>query len=177
MGLHRTTRHCAGEIFTHEANGNLETKTDKITLAVTSYNYNAQDQLIGITFPDLTTASYRYDGLGRRIEKDVAGVITRYVYDGEDILLEFDGANSLVARYSHGDGRDQPLSTERGGQSFFYQADHQGSVTQITDAAGFVVNSYEYDSYGNIESAVEGVPNPFPTPSDTPSSLRCSSVR
>ncbi len=75
--------------------------------------------------------------------------------------MEFDGANTLTARYSHGDRVDQPLSVERGGQSYFYQADHQGSVVQITDAAGFVVNSYEYDSYGNIESAVEGIPNPF----------------
>ena len=147
--------------YTYDANGNLETKTDKITLAVTSYNYNAQDQLTGIDFPDLTTASYRYDGFRRRIEKNVAGVITRYVYDGEDIVMEFDGANTLAARYSHGDGRDQPLSTERGGQSFFYQADHQGSVTQITDAAGFVVNTYEYDSYGRIEASIEGIANPF----------------
>ncbi len=34
-------------------------------------------------------------------------------------------------------------------------------MTQITDAAGFVVNSYEYDSYGNIESSIEGIANPF----------------
>ena len=146
-------------------NGNLETKTAKVAGActgdVTTYIWNAQNQLIQIDFPDLTTAAYRYDGFGRRIEKDVAGVITRYVYYGEDILLEYDGANTLLARYSNGELTDQPFVVERGGQSFFYQADHQGSVTQITDAAGFVVNAYEYDSYGNIESAVEGVPNPF----------------
>ena len=31
--------------------------------------------------------------LGRRIQKDVNGTITRYVYDNEDILFEYD-ANS-----------------------------------------------------------------------------------
>ncbi len=146
---------------TYDDNGNLTAKTDKVTTDVTGYAYDAQNQLIQITFPDLTTANYRYDGVGRRIEKDVAGVITRYVYDRKDIVLEYDGTNTLLARYSHGPGRDRPLAMERGGLSFFYQADHQGSIRLVTDAAGFVVNAYEYDSYGNIESAVEGVPNPF----------------
>ena len=30
-----------------------------------------------------------------------------------------------------------------------------------SDAAGFVVNSYEYDSYGRIEASIEGIANPF----------------
>ena len=147
--------------YTYDDNGNLTAKTDKVTTDVTGYVYDAQNQLIQITFPDLTTATYGYDGLNRRIEKDVAGVITRYVYDGEDILLEYDGTNTLLARYSHGPGRDRPLAMERGGLSFFYQADHQGSVRLVTDAAGFVVNGYEYDSYGNFEVVTEGVPNPY----------------
>ncbi len=80
---------------------------------------------------------------------------------GEDILLEFDGAGALLARTSHGQGTDQPLAVERGGQSFYYHADHQGSIRKITDSAGLVVNSYDYDSYGNIEASFEGIANPF----------------
>ncbi len=45
--------------YTYDANGNLETKTDKITSAVTTYSYDAENRLIQIDFPDLTTASYR----------------------------------------------------------------------------------------------------------------------
>ncbi len=147
--------------YLYDANGNLTSKMDKVTLQTTSYTYDAQDQLIRIDFPDLTVAEYRYDGLGRRIEKDANGTLTRYVYDGEDILLEFDGAGALLARTSHGQGTDQPLAVERGGQSFYYQADHQGSIRKITDSAGLVVNSYDYDSYGNIEASFEGIANPF----------------
>ena len=58
-------------------------------------------------------ADYHYDGLGRRIEKDASGVVTRYVYDDEDILLESDEANTLIARYTHGPGIDEPLIMER----------------------------------------------------------------
>jgi len=147
--------------YLYDANGNLTSKTDKAALETTGYTYDAQDRLTRIDFPDLTTAAYRYDGLGRRIEKDANGAVTRYVYDGSDILLEFDGAGALLARTSHGQGTDQPLAVERGGQEFFYHADHQGSVRKITDSAGLVVNSYDYDSYGNVEASFEGIANPF----------------
>ncbi len=90
--------------YTYDANGNRETKTDKGNpTQITTYHWDAQDQLIQIDRRDSTTVTYKYDGLGRRIEKNVAGSITRYVYDGEDILLEYDGTNTFVARYSHGD--------------------------------------------------------------------------
>ena len=51
---------------------------------------------------------------------------------------------------------DQP-----GNQSFYYHKDHQGSVRALTNDAGAVVNSYDYDSYGNIKSSTETVPQPF----------------
>ncbi|MCI1277438.1 MAG: hypothetical protein LKG23_00490 [Nitrospira sp.] len=47
----------------------------------------------------ITTSSYRYDGLGRRIEKVTNGQTRRYIYDGEDILLQYDGANELQAPF------------------------------------------------------------------------------
>ena len=156
--------------YTYDANGNLASKTDKVTSAVTTYSYDAQNQLIRIDFPDLTFAAYRYDALARRIEKDLNGAITRYVYDGPNILLEYDASDTLLARYSHGQTVDQPLAVARdldasgtfeAGEQFFYQADHLGSPRRITDSAGLVVNSYDYDSYGNIEASFEGIVQPF----------------
>ena len=117
--------------YAYDANGNLTAKTEKVagacTGGVTAYGYDIGNKLTQIDFPDFTTATYAYDGLGRRIEKDVDGVITRYVYDGEDIVMEFDGAGTLLARYSHGDRTDQPLSVERAGQAFLH---HQATPHQ-----------------------------------------------
>lgn len=81
--------------------------------------------------------------------------VTRFVYDGEDILLELDGQNNIVARYTHGPGIDEPLIMEKGGQSFFYHADGLGSITEITDAAGTVAQAYTYSSFGKIESQLD----------------------
>ncbi len=44
--------------YAYDDNGNLITKTDRATLAVTTYSYDAQDQLIRIDFPDTTFATY-----------------------------------------------------------------------------------------------------------------------
>ncbi|MCA9498151.1 MAG: RHS repeat-associated core domain-containing protein, partial [Nitrospira sp.] len=112
--------------------------------------------------PNSTTVTYKYDGLGRRIEKNVAGSITRYVYDGEDILLEYDGTNTFRARYSHGDQVDQPLILQKAGVGFFYyHSNHQGSITHLTNSSGTVANSYLYDSYGRRLNVFESVVQPY----------------
>ena len=149
--------------YTYDNNGNLQTKTNKaIPTDVTTYTWDAQDQLIQIDRSDSTTVTYAYDGLGRRIEKNVAGTITRYVYDGEDILLEYDGSNTFTARYSHGDQVDQPLVLQKAGQGFFYyHSNHQGSVTHLTDSSGTIANSYVYDSYGRQLTVSESVLQPY----------------
>ena len=102
-----------------------------------------------------TTANYKYDGLGRRVEKDVVSAttkVTRFIYDNEDILLELDGSNNILSRYTHGPGIDEPLILEKGGASFFYHADGLGSIIELTDATGAVAKSYSYSSFGKIES-------------------------
>jgi RHS repeat-associated protein len=149
-------------LYTYDDNGNLETKTEKATSDVTTYQWDAQDQLIQIDRPDATTVTYKYDGLGRRIEKDVAGSSTRYVYDGQDILLEYDGTNTFVARYNHGGQVDQPLVLQKGGVGFFYyHSNHQGSITHLTDSSGTIANSYVYDSYGRRLNVAESVLQPY----------------
>ena len=147
--------------YSYDANGILTTKTAKSGGAVTTYTYNAQDELTRIDLPGGSIALYAYDALGRRIQKDVDGSVTAYLYDGEDILLEFDTAGTLAARYGHGDRTDQPLVLERGGQSYHYHSDHLGSIRKLTSSTGAVVNSTDYDAYGNRETVTETVANPY----------------
>jgi len=85
----------------------------------------------------------------------VDSVVTRYIFDNEDILLELDGSNNITARYTHGPGIDEPLILEKSGVSSFYHADGLGSVTDLTDSLGTVVQSYTYSSFGEIESELD----------------------
>ncbi len=135
--------------YTYDNNGNLETKTEKATSQVTTYYWDAQDQLIQIDRPDSPTVTYKYDGLGCRIEKNVVGTITRYVYDGEDIRLEYDGTNTFLALYSHGDQVDQQLVLQKAGVAFFYfNSNHQGSITHFTDSRRTTANAFSTFSDG-----------------------------
>jgi len=144
--------------YFYDNNGNLVLKTHRVTGAVTTYEYDAENKLVRVV-SNGTVADYKYDGLGRRVEKQVTQGpvtnVTRYIYDNEDILLELDGSNNIVARYTHGPGIDEPLVMERGGQSFFYHADGLGSISEITDATGAVKRRYTYSSFGKIESQLD----------------------
>ena len=142
--------------YQYDDNGNLTRKTLLATGNYSQYTYDAENRLTKIEDfvagnPTAAfTSTYRYDGLGRRIEKVTNGQTKRYIYDGEDILLEYDGANVLQARYTHGPGIDEPIAVTKGGATYFYHQDGLGSVTDLTDSTGATAKSYSYDTYGNI---------------------------
>jgi RHS repeat-associated protein len=157
----------AAHTYSYDANGNLTRKTLTANGNYTQYTYDAENRLIqvqefaaGSSMP-IATSTYRYDGLGRRIEKVANGQTKRYIYDGEDILLEYDGTNTLVARYTHGPGIDEPIAVTKGGSTFFYHQDGLGTVTDLTDSGGAPAKSYAYDAYGNILESPGALDQPY----------------
>ncbi len=143
--------------YEYDNNGNMIRKTAKVGGIVTTYEYDAENKLVRVETAG-KTVNYKYDGLGRRVEKEVidaSTTTTRYVYDNEDILLELNGANSIVSRYTHGPGIDEPLIMEKSSQSFYYHSDGLGSITEITNQSGAVVQRYAYSSFGKIESQLD----------------------
>ncbi len=153
--------------YQYDDNGNLTRKTLPTTGNYTQYSYDAENRLTQVQEfaagnpTAVTTSTYRYDGLGRRIEKVANGQTKRYVYDGEDILLEYDGSNVLQARFAHGQGIDEPIAVTKGSNTFFYHQDGLGSVTDLTDTAGVTAKSYSYDAYGNILESPGTVDQPY----------------
>lgn len=134
-----------------------------------SYAYDLLNRQIGVNNTS-GLSEYIYDALGKRIAKTVGGVTTHYVYDtGYRILEEHNGDGSLAARYTYGAGIDEPLTMERSGNTYFYHRDAQGSVSEMTDATGALVERYEYDIYGMVRVfdgaggtvSVSGISNPY----------------
>ena len=154
-------------IFEYDANGNQTKKTSKATNNFTVYTYDAENRLIQVQDfvagnpTAIATSTYRYDGLGRRIEKVGNGITRRYVYDRDQILLEYDGANVLQARYTYGPRVDEPLAVTRGANTFFYHADGLNSVTDLTDSNGATVQSYVYDAWGKVLDQTGTIENPI----------------
>ena len=151
------------DAFTYgwDAAGNMTRKTSRTNGAITNYTYDADNRLVRIDFPNGSVADYRYDGLGRRVQKMVGGVATRYVYDGADILLEYTGT-TFVRRYTHGPGPDEVLgATTAAGGSLSYQADAQGTIMRALDQSGLAVASSEYDAFGRVVSRTGTAQGPY----------------
>jgi len=139
--------------YTYDAKGRLVSRRDRTSGATTTFTWSADDLLLAVHNPDGTTTSYRYDPLGRRIEVNDAGVLTRYAYDGTNVRLEYDGSNAIVASYTTGFAPGSVLEMRRGGAAFYQLQDALGSTTALADGAGSVVATYAYDSFGRMTSS------------------------
>ena len=139
--------------YGYDNNGNLTTKTNKTTNETTTFTWDYDNKLIRVDTPS-SVIQYKYDPFGRRIEKNVNGAVTKYLYDNEDILFEYDGNGNILRSYTHGPGIDEPLAVDEGGNVYFYHADALGSISTLTNNSGVVVQRNVYDSYGKIRSKV-----------------------
>ncbi|MBI5118784.1 hypothetical protein HZA56_20125, partial [Candidatus Poribacteria bacterium] len=147
--------------FNYDRNGNLTKKTQN-GADDTIYTFDYENKITRIDYPDETYSAYKYDALGRRIEKrDRSGNIERYVYDGQNFIAEYDGSNDLVASYIQGIGIDSPVSIYRGGENYWYHSDALGSIYQVTDASEATARSYDYSAFGKIVSETGSLVNPF----------------
>ncbi len=152
--------------YTYDADGNLVQKTERVGTLPTEYQYgyDAEGQLTGIQTSTGSIVTFGYDGLGRRIWKEADGFTTRYIYDDEDILMQFEGLSgsyTYAARYVHGPGIDEPLMMQRNINQYFYVYDGLGTITDVVNSNGIVVNHYDYDSFGNFLYKDENVKNPY----------------
>jgi RHS repeat-associated protein len=82
------------------------------------------------------------------VKRTLNNVITYYIYDGEKPILEYNSAGAMVGRNVYGKGIDEILMRTDLTQTYYFQQDHEGSVTHLTNASGVVIESYRYDAFG-----------------------------
>jgi RHS repeat-associated protein len=134
--------------FNHDLSGNLTGRTDKNDGTTITYAYNPEQQLSEVVTP-AHRVQYKYDPLGRRIEKTIDSNVQRYIYDNEDIIAVLDGGNRPLRTFTHGPGIDEPLiMTGADGKNYYYHADALGSITALTDDNKEIVETYSYTAYG-----------------------------
>jgi len=138
---------------TIDPNGNLTQKVEGTD--TWGYEWDAANQLKRVLLNGTEVARFAYDPLGRRAEKVNGAITTAWTYEGEDILRETSGANTL--KYVHGLGIDEPLATDDGVTLSYYHEDGLGSVIKTTNSAGAVTLTRQYDAWGNLQA---GAPTP-----------------
>jgi RHS repeat-associated protein len=121
------------------------------SLRTTTFTWNEENQLTQVALPTSLTVNYKYDGLGRRIQRTTsARANKRYVYDGQDVLLDLNADWSVATTYVSDLGIDNKLrqTSSTTGVSYFL-TDHLGSTAGLTDASGSLLEQLSYDSFGN----------------------------
>jgi hypothetical protein len=83
------------------------------------------------------------------------------LYNGVNSVEEVDSIGAVPARYAQSMGLDEPLAGLSSGAAGFYDQDGLGSVTSLGSTTGMIVNSYTYDSFGNLTPSSGAVANPF----------------
>jgi RHS repeat-associated protein len=134
---------------TYDPNGNLT------GLGSQTYTWNDRNQLSATS---AGSASYAYDGLGRRLSKTVGGTTTKFLYDGANVVQEQNSSNTAAANLLTGLGIDQTFSRSVvGGATSSLLTDALGSTIALADANGSVQTFYTYDPFGTV--TVSGATN------------------
>lgn len=134
-----------------DAAGQLATRTE--AGQVTTYDYDVDGNLRGVTLPDGTEIGYVIDPTNRRVGKRVDGSLVRgWLYDGQHrVVAELNPAGQVVSRFIYGARAQVPDAMVRGGSTFQLVTDRVGSVRLVVNAStGAVVQELAYDAFGNV---------------------------
>jgi YD repeat-containing protein len=119
-------------------------------------SYNGFDQLTEVETED-GAVSYTYFPSGLRASKTVGGVLTDYILDGGNVVLEMAYA-TVSAKYTRAINL---VSSTSGGSTSYYLYNGHGDVVQLADYSGTVTNNYTYDAFGIEKNIDTNDTNPF----------------
>lgn len=135
-----------GAPYTHDGRGNLTSDSSR------SLAYDPENRLTSVSGSANITLAY--DPVGRLAQTSVSGTVTQFLYEGQRLLAEYNGAGGLLRRYVHGPGVDDPISWYEGSglsDRRSLHADERGSIIATSDSSG-VATPYTYGPYGEPNS-------------------------
>ena len=134
------------------------------------YRWNSAGMLEEVVRPDGSTVSFKYDALGRRIEKQLFNRKTRWVWDGNVPLHEWyeiytkdytEGKGefysmkpSEITTWIFEEGTFVPCGKQVGEESYSIQSNYLGTPDVMYDKEGKTVWSAELDAYGKVRYLV-----------------------
>ncbi|MFA5337353.1 MAG: RHS repeat-associated core domain-containing protein [Candidatus Omnitrophota bacterium] len=163
--LNELTKETTGSKYTnyyYDLNGNLVKETPNSGNSV-SYYYDSLNRLNKVTGPNLNEI-YKYDGTGNRAQISSSGIITNFLYDGSNAIIERNVSQATNRSYVRNPGVGGGISgiIKRSAPStsdMYYHYDAQGSVTETSNPSSVKLNAYVYDSFGSIVKSTATTPN------------------
>ncbi|WP_052344271.1 RHS repeat domain-containing protein [Bacillus ndiopicus] len=139
--------------FDYDEEGNLIQKVES-NGDTWQYEYFGNGMMSKVIRPDKAEVTFKYDSLGRRIEKSSNEKTTRFVWDGHTILHEYDlteyQATSLVTWVYDGESFTPSAKIADEG-SYSISSDYLGTPLEAYDEQGNKVWSATLDIYGRVK--------------------------
>lgn len=153
---------------TYEYDRNLNQITKEKGGTRTEYNFGISDQILFAHQPDGATVRFDYDHDRLRVKKisSGSGKDTRYLYDQNSVLMEYDGTDATLPtfhKYDYGYellALTQVTNASQSRDSEFYLTDGLMSTVNLTDEAGELKQSYLYDAWGRMRDQSGTSDNP-----------------
>jgi RHS repeat-associated protein len=146
--------------YYYDHNGNVVGKTNPSTGETWSFAYDNRNRLTSaqqVTTGVQMQATYVYDPQGQRVEKDVwtqssgTTTTTRFAYDANEIWADLTSGNALQTRYVRGMQVLELLARiASGGTAAWVLADRMGTVRNLVDNTGAIIDTITYDGYGDV---------------------------
>jgi RHS repeat-associated protein len=92
-----------------------------------------------------------YDPTGRLESSSLNGSKTNFLYDGDELIGEYNSSGTLLNRYVHGIAEDDPLVWYVGSgtsNTRYLLADERGSIVAETSSTGTISRTHQYGPYG-----------------------------
>ncbi|WP_308418878.1 RHS repeat-associated core domain-containing protein, partial [Glycocaulis albus] len=135
-----------GVTYSYDDRGNMTAD------GVRAYAYDFDNRLTSVTGGGTGDVALSYDPAGRLYQTaQASGATTRFLYDGANLIGEYNASNALLRRYVQGPGLDAPLVRYDGtgtSNRRWLITDERGSVVAETNASGAAVQINTYDEYG-----------------------------
>ncbi len=153
--------------YKYDKEGNLIRKKDKHG-ATWRYEWNAAGMLSKVKRPDGKEVTFKYDALGRRIEKRFIRIVTRWVWDGNTPLHEWkekhirdyhadkgyftDIEKQPVTTWLFEEGTFVPVAKIQEGTKFSILTNYMGTPEAMYNEKGQKSWSCELNSYGKVRN-------------------------
>ena len=135
-----------GTTLTYDFNGNLASQGTR------TFDWDARNRMAAIG--GVGTATFVYDGLGRRITRVVDGFTTDFLYDGVMTAQEL-VSGTPTANIVNGPAIDELLSRTESSGTRVLLADALGSTLALTDLTGAIKTQYTYEPFGTVTASGE----------------------
>jgi RHS repeat-associated protein len=143
-----------GYTYTYDNAGEMMSETQTSTGNVWTYGYDFRGRMVtavektsgGTTLESVT---YTYDALDNRIGLDENSTQTWTLYDRGSPIMDFSGSGSLTTRYLWGPTGIIARQTS-GGTVSWYLADHIGTVRDIINSTGAIIDHVDFSAFGTV---------------------------